>query len=66
MITLYDDNKGNNHLVNNVRHEANGHFRNKKREYLKAIINELETKSKNRYVTDKNKYVTDAYRHQGP
>jgi len=57
MITLYDDHKGNKHLVNNVRHAVSGHFRNKKREYPKAIINELETKSKNRYVRD-------AYRHE--
>ena len=57
MITLYDDNKGNKHIVNNVRHEGSGHFRNKKREYLKVVINEPETNSENRYVRD-------AYRHQ--
>jgi len=56
MKTLYDDHIGNKHLVNNVRHEASGHFRNNKRVNLKAIINELETKSRNRYVRD-------AYRH---
>jgi len=57
MITLYDDHKGNKHLVNNVRHAVSGHFRNKKREYPKAIINELETKNKNRYIRD-------AYKHE--
>jgi hypothetical protein len=57
MITLYDDHNSNNHLVNNVRHAASGHFSIKNREYPKAIINEFETKSKNRYVRD-------AYRHE--
>ena len=32
--------------LHNVRHEANRHFRNKKKEYLKAKIDELETNSK--------------------
>jgi hypothetical protein len=31
---------------NNVRHEASGHFMNKKKEYLRAKIDELETNSK--------------------
>jgi hypothetical protein len=57
MITLYDDHKGNKHLVNNVRHAASGHFSNNKRIHPKAIINELETKSK-------NTYFRDAYRHK--
>jgi hypothetical protein len=33
--------------LNNARREASRHFRNKKTEYLKAKINELETNSKN-------------------
>jgi len=57
MVTLYDDHKDNKHLVNNVRHEDSGHFRNKTREYLEAVSNELETNSK-------NSHVRDAYRHQ--
>jgi len=32
--------------LNNVRHEASRHFRNKKKAYLKAKIVELENKSK--------------------
>ena len=32
--------------LNNVRCEANRHFRNKKKAYLKAKIEELETNSK--------------------
>jgi hypothetical protein len=35
--------------LNNVRHETNRHFRNKKRDYLKGTVKELE-KSKNRDV----------------
>jgi hypothetical protein len=31
--------------LNNVRRKANRHFRNKKKEYLKAKINELESDS---------------------
>ena len=32
--------------LNNVRREASRHFRNKKKKYLKAKIEELETNSK--------------------
>jgi hypothetical protein len=32
MITLYDGQKGSKHVVNNVRQEAGGNVRNKKRE----------------------------------
>jgi hypothetical protein len=38
--------------LNNVRCEANRHFRNKKREYLKDNINELATNSKNKNIRD--------------
>jgi hypothetical protein len=34
--------------LNNVRREASGYFRFKKREYLKYKINELATNSKNK------------------
>jgi hypothetical protein len=36
--------------MNNVRYEANRHFRNKKREYLKDKINELAINSKNKNI----------------
>jgi hypothetical protein len=36
--------------LRNVRREASRHFRNKKREYLKDKINELESKSKNKNI----------------
>jgi hypothetical protein len=36
--------------LNNVRREASGHFRNKKREYLRHKINEFESNSKKRSI----------------
>jgi hypothetical protein len=38
--------------LNNVRHEAGRHFRNKKWDYLKDKINELATNSKNKNIRD--------------
>jgi hypothetical protein len=38
--------------LSNVRGEASRHFRNKKREYLKDKINELESNSKNENIRD--------------
>jgi hypothetical protein len=43
--------KLNEDNLNDVRHETNRSFRNKKKEYLKKI-NELDTNSKNKTVTD--------------
>jgi hypothetical protein len=39
MQWLQDPNQSNLDNLNNARHEARKHFRNKKREYLKARIN---------------------------
>jgi hypothetical protein len=44
---LQDPSEINEGNLNNVRHEASRHFRNKKREYLKQRINELATNGKN-------------------
>ena len=38
--------------LNNGKREASRHFRNKKKEYLKAEIEELETNSKIKYIRD--------------
>jgi len=46
MQWLQAQNQSNVDNLNNVRCEANRHFRNKKKEYRKAKIDELETKSK--------------------
>jgi hypothetical protein len=38
--------------LKNVRCKASGHFKNKKREYLRDKINELATSSKNKNIRD--------------
>jgi hypothetical protein len=38
---LEDPSEINGDSLNNIRHEASRHFRNKRREYLKDKINEL-------------------------
>jgi hypothetical protein len=48
VITRSKQNKWDNQ--NNIRHEANRHFRNKKREYLKDKINEIATNRKNKNI----------------
>jgi len=45
MHWLQDPNQSNVDNLNNLRREASRHFRNKKKEYLKAKINELEANS---------------------
>ena len=39
-------------ILNNVRHEVSRHFRNKKKAYLRAKIEELETNSKIQNIRD--------------
>jgi hypothetical protein len=51
-IRFQDPSEINGDNLNNVRCEANRHFRNKKREYLKGKINELATNSKNKNIRD--------------
>ena len=46
MEWLQDTNQSNVENLNNVRREASRHFRNKKKEYLKAENDELEINSK--------------------
>jgi hypothetical protein len=43
---IQDPSQTNADVINNVRRDANRHSRNKKKEYLKANIEELETNSK--------------------
>jgi len=45
MHWLQDPNQSNADVLNNVRSEDNRHFRNKKKKYLTAKIDENETKS---------------------
>jgi hypothetical protein len=49
---LQDPSEVNGDNLNNVRHEASRHFRNKKREYLKDRINELAWNSKKKSIRD--------------
>jgi hypothetical protein len=45
-----DPNQSNVDNLNKVRREASRHFSNKKKEDLKAKINELETNNKNKNI----------------
>jgi hypothetical protein len=47
---LQDASEINGDNPNNVRREASKHFRNKKREYLKDKIKELEANSRNKNI----------------
>jgi hypothetical protein len=49
---LQDPSEINGDNLNNTRCEANGHFRNKKQEYLRGKIKELATNSKNKNIRD--------------
>jgi len=52
MQWLQDPNQSNVDNLNNIRHAASRHFRNKKKEYLKAKIDEVETDSKIKRIRD--------------
>ena len=45
--------------LNNVRSEASRHFRNKKKAYLKAKIEDLETNSKIKNIRDLYRGISD-------
>jgi hypothetical protein len=49
---LQGPSEANENNLSDVRREASRHFRNKKREYLKDRINELESNSKNKNIRD--------------
>jgi hypothetical protein len=52
MKWLQHPNQSSVHNLNNVRREASWHVRNKKKEYLKAKIEELETNSNIENISD--------------
>jgi len=52
MQWIQDPSQSNVDNLNNVRHEVSGHFRGKKKAYLRARIEELETNSKNKNIRD--------------
>jgi hypothetical protein len=53
---LQDPSEANEGNLSDVRREAFRHFRNKKREYLKDKINELESNSKNKNIREHQGY----------
>ena len=59
MQWLQDSNQSNVNNLNIVRHEASRRFRNKKKENLKAKIDELETYSKIKYIRDLYRGIID-------
>jgi hypothetical protein len=59
MQCLQNPNQSNVDNLNNVRREGSRHFRKKKKEYLKTIINELETNSKNKNIRDLYEGIND-------
>ena len=64
---IHDPNQINVDNLSNVRHDANRHFRNKKKPYLKAKIEELETNSKIKNIRDLYKGINDfkkGYQHR--
>ena len=52
MQWIHDPSQSNADNLNNVRCDASRHFRNKKKEYLKAKIEKLETNSKIQNIRD--------------
>jgi len=52
MQWIHDPSQSNVDNLNNIRRDANRHFRNKKKAYLKAKIEELETNSKIKNIRD--------------
>jgi hypothetical protein len=59
-----DEINGDN--LNNVRHEASRHFRDKKKEYVKDKINEPAMNSKNNNIRDLYRGISEFTRHYHP
>ena len=56
---VQDPSQRNVDNLNNVRREASGHFRNKKKAYLKAKIEDLETNSNIKNTRDLFRGISD-------
>ena len=59
MQWIQDPSQINVDNLNNVRRDASRHFRNKKKAYLRAKIEELETKSKINNIRDLYRGIND-------
>jgi hypothetical protein len=53
---LQDPSEINGGDLNNIRHEASRHFRNKKKECLKDRINVIAMNSKNKNIRGRNEF----------
>ena len=60
MQWVKDPSHSNVDNLNNVRREVSRHFRNKKKAYLRAKIEELETNSKIKSITDLYRGISDS------
>ena len=60
MQWIQDPSQSNTDNLNNVRCEATRHFRNKKKAYLKAKIEDLEINSKNKNIRDLYRGISDS------
>ena len=59
MQWVHDPSQSNVDNLNNVRREASWHFRSQKKAYLKAKIEEIETKSKIKNIRDMYRGISD-------
>jgi len=59
MQWIQDPSQSNVDILNNVRREVSRHFRNKKKAYLRAKIEELETSNKIKNITDLYRGIID-------
>ena len=66
MQWIHDPSQSNVDTLNNVRCDASRHFRNKKKAYLKAKIEELETNSKTNNVRDLYRGINDLKKEYQP
>jgi len=59
MQWVQDPSQSNADNLNNVRHEASRHFRNKKKKYVRNKIEEIDTKSKIKNITNMYSIIND-------
>jgi len=59
MQWIQDPSQSNVDILNNVRCEVSRHFRNKKKAYMRAKVEELETNSKIKNIRDLYRGIND-------
>ena len=59
MQWIHDPSQSNVDNLHHIRCDASRHFRNKKKAYLKAKIEELETNSKIKNIRDLHRGISD-------